>query len=120
LLTATITKTEDLADGDFRKTDRHPRFQGDNFKHNLELVELLKLIASEKSITPAQLALAWLLHQGPDIVPIPGTKHRTRLEENCAAADIELTKEELERIDAVARPGAFAGQRYADMSTVNA
>ena len=119
LLTGAITKSEDFGDGDGRNTARHPRFQGDNFKHNLELVELLKQIASKKSITPAQLALAWLLHQGPDIVPIPGTRHRKRLEENCAAVDIELTKEDLERIDAVARPGAFAGQRYADMSNVN-
>jgi aryl-alcohol dehydrogenase-like predicted oxidoreductase len=119
LLTGAITKSEDFAEGDGRKTERHPRFQGDNFKHNLELVELLKHIASKKSISPAQLALAWLLEQGSDIVPIPGTRHRKRLEENCAAVEIELTKEDLERIDAVARPGAFAGQRYADMSNVN-
>jgi aryl-alcohol dehydrogenase-like predicted oxidoreductase len=119
LLTGAITKPGDFGEGDGRKTERYPRFQCDNLKHNLELVELLKQIASKKSITPAQLALAWLLHQGPDIVPIPGTRHRKRLEENCAAVDIELTKEDLERIDAVARPGAFAGQRYADMTNVN-
>jgi aryl-alcohol dehydrogenase-like predicted oxidoreductase len=118
LLTGSIAKPADFTEGDYR--EKHPRFQGDNFKHNLELVALLKQIASEKGITPAQLALAWLLAQGSDIVPIPGARKRKHLEENCAAADIELTKEDVERIDAVARPGAFAGQRYADMSTVNA
>lgn len=118
LLTGSIAKPGDFTEGDYR--ENHPRFQGDNFKHNLELVALLKQIASEKGITPAQLALAWLLAQGPDIVPIPGARKRKHLEENCAAVDIELTKEDIERIDAVARPGAFAGQRYADMSSVNA
>jgi len=119
LLTGAITNEADFAEGDYRK-ERHPRFQGDDFKRNLEVVGLLEKIAAEKGITPAQLALAWLLHQGSDIVPIPGTRHRKRLEENCAAADVELTNVDLERIDAATRPGAFAGQRYADMSTVNA
>jgi aryl-alcohol dehydrogenase-like predicted oxidoreductase len=120
LLTGAIVDTAALPEGDGRKSDRFPRFQSENFKRNLELVELLKRIATGMGATPAQLALAWLLHQGQDIVPIPGTKHRRRLEENCAAVDVVLSKEDLERIDAVARPGAFAGQRYADMSNVNA
>ncbi|HME80942.1 MAG TPA: aldo/keto reductase [Candidatus Eremiobacteraceae bacterium] len=120
LLTGAITDPTKLADGDGRKTERFPRFQAGNFKHNLELVDVLKKIATAKGITPAQLALAWLLHQGQDIVPIPGTRRRTRLDENCAAVDVVLSKEDIERIDEVARPGAFAGQRYADMSTVDA
>jgi aryl-alcohol dehydrogenase-like predicted oxidoreductase len=118
LLTGTITNVADLADGDFRY--RHPRFDGDNFAHNLKLVEVLKEIAAKRSVTPAQLALAWLLHQGDDIVPIPGTRHRKRLEENCAAVDVVLSNEEIAQIDEVTQPGAFAGQRYADMSSVNA
>ena len=118
LLTGAITDPASLPDGDYRS--RHPRFQGDDFKHNLELVDVLEKIAAEKHVTPAQLALAWVLHQGPDMVPIPGTKHRTYLEQNLAAADIALSEEDLRRIEAVARPGAFAGQRYADMSSVNA
>ena len=118
LLTGAITDPSNLEEGDYR--NRHPRFQGDDFKHNLELVKVLEKIAAEKRVTPAQLALAWLLYRGPDIVPIPGTRHRSRLEENCAAVDIELTAEDLRQIDDVAHPGAFAGQRYADMSTVNA
>jgi aryl-alcohol dehydrogenase-like predicted oxidoreductase len=119
LLTGAIATHADLAESDARRT-RHPRFEGDNLAHNLELVRVLEEIAAERSITPAQLALAWLLHHGDDIVPIPGTRHRRRLEENCAAVDVVLSKDDLARIDAVARPGAFAGQRYADMSNVNA
>ena len=118
LLTGAITDPTALGDQDYR--GRHPRFQGDNFKRNLDLVNALETIAAAKGITPAQLALAWLLHQGVDIVPIPGTRHRKRLEDNCAAVDVELTAEELAHIEAVAQPGAFAGERYADMSTVNA
>ena len=119
LLTGAISSPSDLAENDYRRT-RHPRFEGENFAHNLRIVKVLEEIAAERSITPAQLALAWLLQQGEDIVPIPGTRHRKRLEENCAAVDIVLSKDDLARIDEVARPGAFAGQRYADMSTVNA
>jgi len=120
LLTGAITDATKLGEGDGRKTARFPRFEADNLKHNLGIVDVLKKIATEKGITPAQLALAWLLNQGQDIVPIPGTRHRARLDENCAAVDVVLSKEDLERIDEVARPGAFAGQRYSDMSTVNA
>ena len=118
LLTGTITSTADFTEGDYR--ERHPRFEGENFKRNLALVDELKRIAQEKGITAGQLALAWLLAQGDDIVPIPGTRHRARLEENCAAVDIVLDKADLERIGEIAHAGAFAGQRYADMSTVNA
>jgi aryl-alcohol dehydrogenase-like predicted oxidoreductase len=118
LLTGQIADTAKLAPDDYRV--RHPRFQEENLKRNLAVVEVLKKIASEKGISLSQLALAWLLHQGEDIVPIPGTKRRKWLEQNCAAADVVLSKDELRRIDEVSPPGAFAGQRYADMSTVNA
>jgi aryl-alcohol dehydrogenase-like predicted oxidoreductase len=118
LLTGSIPTTEHLAADDIRTT-RQPRFAGDNFAQNMTVVNRLREIAKEKSITPAQLALAWLLHQGQDIVPIPGTKRRSRLEENRAAVDVHLTVADLDRIDAVARPGVFAGDRYADMSSVN-
>jgi len=103
--------------GDFRA--RHPRFHGDNFSHNREIAERLEGLAEEKGVTPAQLALAWLLHQGDDLVPIPGTKRRRYLEENVAAEEIELSAEELERISEAAPPGATAGDRYADMSTID-
>jgi aryl-alcohol dehydrogenase-like predicted oxidoreductase len=117
LLTGAIGDPARLDEGDYRIN--HPRFQGENFEQNRKLVELLKKMADSKGITAAQLALAWLLHQGDDIVPIPGTKHRARLEENCTAVDVSLTADEIARIDAIARPGAFAGARYADMSNVN-
>ncbi|MBV8172058.1 MAG: aldo/keto reductase, partial [Candidatus Eremiobacteraeota bacterium] len=117
LLTGKITDPSQLPADDYRSG--HPRFAGDNFARNFALVKLLEEIATTRGVTPAQLALAWLLHQGDDIVPIPGTRHVRRLEENCAAVDIQLSSEELARVDAVARPGAFAGDRYADMSTVN-
>jgi len=117
LLTGKITDPSQLPADDYRSG--HPRFEADNFARNFALVKLLEEIATTRGVTPAQLALAWLLHQGDDIVPIPGTRHVRRLEENCAAVDIQLSSEELARVDAVARPGAFAGDRYADMSTVN-
>ena len=87
---------------------------------NLKVVASLSEIAKEKGITPSQLALAWVLHQGEDVVPIPGTRRRERLEENWAALDVSLSPDELARIDDITRPGAFAGARYADMSAVNA
>jgi aryl-alcohol dehydrogenase-like predicted oxidoreductase len=117
LLTNAYNKPADFEAGDYRAN--HPRFQPENIRRNSGLVDRLKAMADAKHITPAQLALAWLLHQGDDIVPIPGTKHRARLEENCAAADVSLSPADLARIDEVARPGAFAGARYADMSNVN-
>jgi len=118
-LTGGIRRFEDLAEDDFRRSS--PRFQGDNFDKNLQLVDRVNELASEKGITPGQLALAWLLAQGNDIVPIPGTKRRERLEENAGAADVGLTQEDLRRIEEVAPAGAAAGERYneAGMQSVN-
>lgn len=116
-LSGTITSPEDLASDDYRRFS--PRFQGENFNKNLQLVDRVKEIATEKGITPSQLALAWLLAQGEDIVPIPGTKRRQYLEENVAAAEVTLTPEDLKRIEEVAPKGGAAGDRYADMDTVN-
>ena len=116
-LTGQIETFEDLPEGDYRRNS--PRFQGENFDKNLELVEKVRQIADEKDVAPSQLALAWLLHQGEDIVPIPGTKRREYLEENAAATEIQLTDEELSRIDEVAPKDVAAGDRYPDMSTVN-
>jgi aryl-alcohol dehydrogenase-like predicted oxidoreductase len=109
---------DDLRDeGDFRQ--RHPRFQDDNLARNLELLGRLEEIARDKGVTPAQLALAWVLHRGADVVPIPGTKKRHYLEENVAAAAIALSDDELERLDDALPPGATAGPRYADMKTID-
>jgi len=118
-LTGAITSPEDFAPDDFRR--RSPRFQGENFDKNLQVVAQVKVIASEKGITPGQLALAWLLAQGEDIVPIPGTKRRSYLEENLAATNVTLTAEDLSRIDAVAPKGVAAGERYPaqNMSALN-
>jgi len=116
-LSGAITSPEDLPADDYRRNS--PRFQGENFYKNLQLVEQVKEIASEKGVTASQLALAWLLAQGEDIVPIPGTKRRTYLEENIAATEITLTQEELNRIEAVAPKNVAAGDRYPDMSSVN-
>jgi aryl-alcohol dehydrogenase-like predicted oxidoreductase len=109
-LTGKIQKPEDLPDDDYRKTT--PRFQGDNFQRNLDLVKRVEQIAREKRCTPAQLALAWVLAQGEDIVPIPGTKRRKYLQENIGALDVDLTSNDLKRIDEVAPKDAFAGSRY--------
>ena len=116
-LTGEIRSLDDLAPDDFRRNS--PRFQGENFARNLELVERVRELAAEQGVTPGQLALAWVLNQGPDVVPIPGTKRRTYLEENVAAATIELTPSDLARLDEAAPKGATAGDRYPDMSTVN-
>lgn len=116
-LTGRFASPEDLPEGDWRR--RSPRFQGENFRKNLELVERVEEIADEKGVTPAQLALAWVLEQGEDVVPVPGTTSRRHLEENVRAASLELTPRELARLDAAAPPGAPAGDRYPDMSTVN-
>jgi aryl-alcohol dehydrogenase-like predicted oxidoreductase len=116
-LSGEIRSIDDLAPDDFRRNN--PRFQGENFAKNLELVDRVREIAAEKGVTPSQLALAWVLHQGDDIVPIPGTKRVTYLEENAAAADIALTPEDLARLDQAAPAGATAGDRYPDMSSVN-
>jgi len=109
-LTGKIQKPEDLPDDDYRKTT--PRFQGENFQRNLEIVKRVEEIAREKRCTPAQLALAWVLAQGEDIAPIPGTKRRRYLQENIGALDVDLTNKDLERIDEVAPKDAFAGSRY--------
>jgi aryl-alcohol dehydrogenase-like predicted oxidoreductase len=116
-LTGRFKSPDDFSEDDFRRDN--PRFQGENFKRNLELVDRVKEIAAEHECTPGQLALAWVLHQGQNIVPIPGTKRRPYLEENVAATEIELSEEDLRRIDEAAPLGATAGDRYADMSPVN-
>src|SRR4051795_6230431 len=116
-LTGQITSLDDLEEGDFRR--HNPRFQGENFQKNLDLVDEVREIASEKGCTPGQLALAWLLAQGDDIVPIPGTKRVRYLEENLGAVDVRLNADDLRRIDEVAPAGATAGDRYPDMSTVH-
>ncbi len=116
-LSGRFTSPQDLPDDDFRR--HHPRFQGENFRRNLELVERVREIAREKDCTPGQLALAWVLAQGDDIVPIPGTKRVSYLEENVAATEIELTEDDLRRLDEIAPAGAAAGDRYADMSSID-
>jgi aryl-alcohol dehydrogenase-like predicted oxidoreductase len=118
-LTGRFRKFEDLPADDYRRNS--PRFQGENFQRNLDLVERVEEIARRKKCTPAQLALAWLLAQGEDVVPIPGTKQRRYLEENLRALEIELTRSDLEEIEEVAPKGVAAGERYheAGMRTVN-
>jgi aryl-alcohol dehydrogenase-like predicted oxidoreductase len=110
-LTGQFKKFEDLPADDYRRFA--PRFQGENFQKNLDLVNKIEEMAHEKHCTPAQLALAWVLAQGDDVVPIPGTKRRKYLEQNLAAADITLTRQDLERIEQVAPKGVAAGDRYA-------
>jgi aryl-alcohol dehydrogenase-like predicted oxidoreductase len=116
-LSAQIRRREDLKEGDFRA--RNPRFEEGNIERNLELVDRVAEIAHEKSVSSAQLALAWVLAQGDDIVPIPGTTRITHLEQNLKALEIELTRDELARIDEAFPRGAVAGDRYPDMSGVN-
>lgn len=111
-LTGQITRFEDLPEDDYRRTD--PRFQGDNFDKNMGLVRRVREIAEEQGATPAQIALAWLLRQGEDVVPIPGTKRVSYLEENAAAADVELSDDDLARIEEIMPPGAAAGARYTE------
>ncbi len=119
-LTGQIKRFDDLARDDYRRFS--PRFQGENFEKNLALVARVEEIAGAKSCTPSQLALAWLLAQAPFVVPIPGTKRRTYLEENVRGVDVKLTREDLMRIDEVAPKGAAAGLRYPEsmMAFVNA
>jgi aryl-alcohol dehydrogenase-like predicted oxidoreductase len=116
-LAGRFTSPDQLAEDDFRRTG--PRFEGENLEENLALAAKVKEIAAEKGVTPAQLAIAWVLARGDDLVPIPGTKRRTYLEQNAGAVEVELTRDELERIDAeLPKP---AGERYneAGMATVN-
>jgi aryl-alcohol dehydrogenase-like predicted oxidoreductase len=112
-LTGRFRKVEDLAKDDFRH--KQPRFQGENFQRNLDLVKRVEELAAEKHCTSAQLALAWVLAQGEDIIPIPGTKRRKYLEENIGALNIQLTAKDLARIDEVAPRGAVAGPRYSEV-----
>ena len=116
-LSGRFRSPDDLPEDDFRR--ENPRFQGENFNRNLELVERVEELAAEKDVTPGQLALAWVLAQGDDIVPIPGTTHVEHLEENVAALEIELTDDDLRELESVFPMGAAAGDRYADMSSVN-
>jgi aryl-alcohol dehydrogenase-like predicted oxidoreductase len=116
-LTGKWKTPEDIPENDWRRN--LPRFQGDNFYKNLELVEKIREIAEEKNVKASQIALAWVLAQGKDIVPIPGTKHVDYLKENIAALDIDLSEEDLSRLDYAAPTGTTSGDRYPDMSTVN-
>ena len=118
-LTGEIKSPSDFPDDDYRRF--HPRFTGENFDRNIELVREIGEIAQEKGCTPAQLALAWVLAQGKDIVPIPGTKRRTYLQQNIGALSVTLSRSDLERIDRIIPPGAAAGDRYhaQGMTTIN-
>jgi len=109
-LTGTAQRAEDYPEGDFRRGD--PRFQGENFTANMRAADAVRALAEAKGVKPGQIALAWLLHQGEDLVPIPGTKRRTYLEENVAAAGIALNDTELAALDEALRPGVVAGERY--------
>ena len=118
-LTGRFRTFEDLPEDDYRRNS--PRFQGENFQRNLDLVQKVEEIARQKGCSPAQLALAWLLAQGEDVVPIPGTKQRRYLEENIGALDVQLTTSDLQEIEEVAPKGVAAGERYheAGMRTIN-
>ncbi len=116
-LTGRFKTFEDLPEDDYRR--RHPRFQGENFDKNLELVRRVEEIARKKGCTPAQLALAWVLAQGESIVPIPGTKRRKYLEENAGAMDVRLSRQELDQIAAAAPAARVSGARYAEAALKN-
>ena len=113
-LTGRFRSLDDLPADDYRRNA--PRFQGENFQKNLELVKHVEELAKEKGCTPAQIGLAWVLAQGPDVVPIPGTKRRKYLEENTGALDVQLTPEDLRRIEEIAPKGVAAGERYPEAS----
>lgn len=116
-LTGQIRSEADFAENDFRR--HSPRFQGENFKRNLELVDRVKELADQKQCTPGQLALAWLLAQGEHTVPIPGTKKRERLAENLGATAVELSEDDLKRLDELAPAGSTAGARYPNMASID-
>jgi aryl-alcohol dehydrogenase-like predicted oxidoreductase len=118
-LTGQIKSPEDFSDDDFRKN--HPRFTGENFEKNIALVREVEALAREKGCTTAQLALAWVLAKGEDVVPIPGTRHIRYLDDNIGALEVKLSKEDLDRLDAILPPGAAAGTRYPEraMAAVN-
>lgn len=115
-LTGRITSQRDLGDNDYRRGD--PRFQGEALEHNLKLIEHVQSLAAALGCTPAQLALAWVLAQGDDVVPIPGTKRRQYLEDNLQALNVELSAEQLQRLNDSVPPEAIEGERYADMSNI--
>ena len=112
-----VHDAKDMCDGDGRSN--HPRFQSGNLEQNLKILSQFEEVAKEKGVTPAQLTLAWLMAQGSDIIPIPSNKTRSHLEENIKAAEIKLSKEDLDRLDAILRPDAVAGPRSKDMHRVN-
>ena len=116
-LTGRFASPDDLPDDDWRR--HNPRFQGENFQKNLDLVEAVKRLAADNDATPAQLALAWVLHQGDDIVPIPGTTNPDHLDDNVDALDVALDASDLDRLGEIAPKGAAAGDRYPNMSTVD-
>jgi aryl-alcohol dehydrogenase-like predicted oxidoreductase len=116
-LSGAIRSVDDLDPDDFRRSN--PRFQGENFARNIDLVDRVGEIAAEKGVTPGQLALAWVMAQGDDVVPIPGTKRVRYLEENVAAVDVALTAEDLARLEEAFPKGAVAGERYPDMSHID-
>ena len=111
-LTGAVKRAEEYPEGDFRRTD--PRYQGENFDANVRAASVVRELAARKNATPGQIALAWLLHKGPDFVPIPGTKRRRYLEENVAAADVTLSSEEMSDLDAALEPSRVAGPRYTE------
>ena len=115
-LAGRFSSPTELADDDFRRN--HPRMQDANFDQNRLLAERVRELAAERGCTPAQLALAWVLSRGDDVVPIPGTKRRTYLEQNAAASEVELSEDVLRELDEAFPPGAAAGDRYADMSSI--
>jgi aryl-alcohol dehydrogenase-like predicted oxidoreductase len=116
-LTGRFQRFDDLPEDDFRRTN--PRFQGENFARNLELLREVERLAQDKHVTPSQLALAWVLAQGDDVVPIPGTKRVKYLEENAAAVGVQLAPQDLERLESTFPVGATAGDRYKNMATVH-
>jgi aryl-alcohol dehydrogenase-like predicted oxidoreductase len=116
-LSGRITGPDDFGEDDFRRN--HPRFTGDNFARNLDLVERVKELAAGKGVTPSQLAIAWVLAQGDDVVPIPGTKRRRYLEENAGALEVELTSDDLAAIEEVTPRGSVAGERYTPQHMAN-
>ena len=118
-LTGSVKRAEEYPDSDYRHND--PRYQGENFDANMRAASAVREVAEQKGASPGQIALAWLLHKGPDIVPIPGTKRRQYLEENVGAADVSLSAEEVSRLDAALSPENVAGPRYTEkqMATVD-
>jgi aryl-alcohol dehydrogenase-like predicted oxidoreductase len=118
-LTGAVKRAEEYAEGDFRRGD--PRYQGENFDANMRAASAVQELATAKGVAPGQVALAWLLHKGPDVVPIPGTKRRTYLEENVGAAEVSLTADEMSALDAALAPDKVSGPRYSEkqMATVD-